>query len=105
MKKLFKLGIVFTFVLLLTGCGSTSYLKRISYDEYRELIDNKETFILEVMKNSCTHCSKLKPKLEEISKEYELEIKYIDLDKLSDEDKEKFDQETGIASTPTIVLY
>ena len=104
MKKLSKLLIVFVLVLSVTGCGS-KYLKNISYKEYHKLIENKETFILEVMKTGCTYCEKLKPKLEKVAKEYNLEIKVINVAKLSDDEKDTFNTETGVDGTPTIIFY
>ena len=65
------------------------------------LIENKETFILEVMQTGCSHCTDIKPKLEKVTKDYNIEIKYINLTKMSKEDKE----ELGINGTPTILFY
>ena len=104
MKRLSKFLLLFIVVLSVTGCGN-KYLKSISYKEYQELIDNKETFILEVMKTGCTYCEKLKPKLEELTKEYKIEIKVLNTAKLSEEDSKKFYSDTGISGTPTILFF
>ena len=104
MKKLNKLFLVIVLFLVATGCGNKNF-KEISYKEYHELLDNKETFILEIMKTDCTYCKKLKPKLEEVAKEYDLEIKVINTANLSKKDVEKIYDETGISGTPTILFY
>ena len=104
MKKYLKIGIVFIFILMLSGCGK-NYMKEISYNEYKELITNKETFILEIMRTDCSACINFKPKLEQVSKEYEIEIKYINTDNLTDDEEEKLFDETGIDGTPTVIFY
>ena len=104
MRKLSKLLVIAILLLTVTGCGN-KYLKEISYKEYEKLINDKETFVLEVMKTGCTYCEKIKPKLEELTNKYKIEIKVINTANLSDKDKEKFDIETGVSGTPTIIFY
>lgn len=104
MKKIFKISImclVLITTLILTTACSNSNLKEINYKDYKKLIENKETFILEVMQTGCSHCTDIKPKLEKVTKDYNIEIKYINLTKMSKEDKE----ELGINGTPTILFY
>lgn len=104
MRKLSKLLVIVILLLTITGCGN-KYLKEISYKEYENLIENKETFILEVMKTGCIYCEKLKPKLESVASKYKIEIKVINTANLSEEDKDKFDTATGVSGTPTIIFY
>lgn len=104
MKKYLKIGIIFIFILMLSGCGK-NYMKEISYDEYQKLIANKETFILEIMRTDCSACINFKPKLEQVTKDYQIEIKYINTDNLTDEEYDKLSNETGISGTPTVIFY
>lgn len=104
MKRLFKVSLMLLVIFLLSGCQN-KYLKEINYDEYKELIENKETFILEVMSTDCSACKNFKPKLKEVTEEYKVEVKYINLDKLSEEDYKNLFTETGISGTPTIIFY
>lgn len=103
MKKILSLSIVFI-ILLLTGCSKT-YVKEISYQEYKELINNKETFILEIMRTDCSACINFKPKLESVANEYKVEVKYINTDNLTDEEVDKLYIDTGISGTPTVIFY
>lgn len=105
MKKFAKLVLMIIILLSVSGCGNSKYLKGISYKEYKELLENKETFILEIMKTDCPYCEKLKPKLEEVASKYEIEIKVINTAKLSKEDSDSLFDETGISGTPTIIFY
>lgn len=89
-------------ILSLTTIGCTrSRLTEISYNDYKKLLEDKETFVLEVMKNDCTACKGIKPKLKKISDHYNIEIRYIDLSKLTDEQIDSL----GVAATPTIIFY
>ena len=67
MKNIFKVSLMLLVIFLLSGC-SNKYLKEISYNEYNKLIENKESFILEVMSAECSACKNFKPKLEEVTK-------------------------------------
>ena len=105
MKRISKLTLVFVLLILITGCGKSKYLKEISYKEYNKMIENKETFILEIMRTDCSACISFKPKLEEVLNEYKIEVKYINTDHLSDKDKEKLFDELGVSGTPTVIFY
>lgn len=99
MKKL-KFLIILVALFLISGC-SKSYLKEISYDEYKKLLEDDETFILEVMSNDCTACKDFRPKLEEVASDYKIEVKYINIDKLT---ADQYD-ELAVSATPTVIFY
>lgn len=104
MKRISKLFLVIALALITTGCGN-KYLKEINYKEYHKLLDNKQSFILEIMKTDCPYCEKLEPKLKEVANKYEIEIKVINTAHLSKKEVEKIYDETGISGTPTIIFY
>lgn len=54
MKKVLILMIVP--LLLICGCSKKTYTE-ISYDEFKQKIDNKESFILFIGAESCAHCA------------------------------------------------
>lgn len=103
MKKLKFFGLILV-IFLISGC-SNSNLEKISYKEYKNLIDDKETFILEVMKNDCSACISLKPRLEEVAKEYNINIKYIDTSSLNENEYNEFNDMVYVKGTPTIIFY
>lgn len=83
-----------------------SNLIELNVDEVIEKLENKETFILCVSQTICSHCNSYKPKLEKISKEYDLEIFYIDIDKYSKEQKELFrDNVSFNGNTPVTIFF
>lgn len=104
MKKILKLTVIILCLFIFTGCQK-NYLTEISYSEYKDLIKNKETFILEIMRTDCSACINFKPKLEQVAKDYKLDIKYINTDNLSEKDYNSLFNETGISGTPTVIFY
>ena len=93
------------FVLLFTGCSDNKYLNEISYKKYHELLDNKESFVLEIMRTDCQACIDYKPTLKKFVNDYKVEVKYINTDHLSKENLEKLFDETEIDGTPTLIFY
>ena len=104
MKRFLKFSLLCFCLLLITGCGN-KYMKEVSYKEYHKLLDNKETFVLEIMRTDCSACQSFKPKLTEVLNKYKIEVKYINTDHLSEKDLKKLYNETGIDGTPTVIFY
>lgn len=104
MKKYLKLTVVLLCLLILTGCQKT-YMKEISYTEYQNLLENKETFILEIMRTDCSACISFKPKITQVAEDYQIEVKYINTDHLSKDEYNKLFEDTGISGTPTVIFY
>ena len=104
MKKI--IVVVFLFCVLLTGCSSSEVgFEPITLEEYKTLIANKESFVVEQWGTSCVHCSGLKPKLQKFVKEYNLTIKTINLDKLTVDERKELESITGTLATPIIMFY
>ena len=105
MKKIKYLLLIFAF-LLISGCSKNGNLDKISFNDYKNLIENKETFILEVMSSSCSACDVLKPRLEEVINKYDIEVKYIDAGNLTEDEYSEFAKMANHdGSTPTIIFY
>jgi len=88
------LGLVFLCLIIVlffnmsqTKNGS---LIKVSYNEVKEKIANKDDFVLVVSQSTCSHCATYKPKLKEITKDYNLDIYYIDYDTESSSDQKDF---------------
>ena len=91
--------------LFLTGCGNkiTTY-DEIDYNEYSSLIEAKEDFVLYIGSATCSHCLSFKPTLEKIIEKYQLDVKYIDISKLTDTEYEVLKNKTKLQGTPTVVF-
>ena len=98
MKKFFLLVLLSTF-LCLTGCNS-SKLSKINLDELNQKITNKETFIVYFASNND---NLLEKKLNEVLEENNLEGYKVDINKISEEEKNKL-QVTIDYSDPSIVF-
>lgn len=103
MKKITKLFITVFLIFIITGCGNEDkHFEEINIDEYNKLIENKETFILEIMSTKCSACTHYKPTLKKVLDDYDIDIKYINILK---GDNEKINNIAGIDGTPTVIFY
>lgn len=92
-------------VICIVGCsnGLKTY-KEIDYNTYGEMIDNKEDFILFIGSNECSHCIEYEETLDEVIKEYNVEVNYLDLSKLSKEEMNEFKSQISFTGTPTTIF-
>ena len=81
-----------------------SYLNEIKADEVIKMMENKEDFILVISKTTCSYCNEYKPKLERIAKEYKIDMYYIQVDLIDEDDKEKFNSYFSYSGTPETVF-
>lgn len=65
-------------------------LNYVDYNGYKSVVKSSEKKILVLGQTTCSHCIKVKPILSDIAKEYGITINYLDITKLSDEEKGKF---------------
>ena len=75
--------------LLLFNNNKESYtLKPITFKEVKELVKNKEDFIIILSQSTCSHCALYKPKAKLVAEEYNINIYYLDYD-LDEKNKSK----------------
>ncbi len=101
MRKVFLFFMIFFSIFLFTGCSS---LKEIDYSTFKEKLENKESFILEVVQTDCSHCKEFSPRFDEVLKKYELTAYKIDTQNLSKDEKKEFDSIIYVSGTPTVVF-
>ena len=81
MKKNFiKTIFLLIIITLMTGCSNV--LQRVDFKELEEKIKNKESFILLISQESCSHCEDYTPKMKKVLKNnnleaYNLNITYV----------------------------
>ena len=103
-KAILSLCVLVVGILFITGCSKNG-LVEIDYKEFKNLIDNKESFILYVGSTDCHNCSEFTPKFEEVLDEYNIDkAKIIEIDKLSDDDRNEFNKIINVSGTPTVVF-
>lgn len=93
-------------IILFSGCNKklTGYTE-ISYSEFNKLKEENKTFPLVIGSATCSACLMYKPVMEQFISDYQVEVFYIDLSKLSDEDYGKLKAEITFDGTPTTVFY
>lgn len=103
--KYLKIIVCALFLVIFSGCGNkiTTY-DEIDYGEYSNMIENSEDFILYIGSASCSHCLEFKPTLERIIKEYQIDVKYIDISLLTEKEYAVLKNKTKFQGTPTVVF-
>lgn len=69
----------------LTLAGETG-LHQMTYDQYEEMVDNGDAFIVVLERAGCGYCIQYMPIIEEVAKEKKIPLYYIDTDTLSSEE-------------------
>lgn len=70
--------------------SAEQYITFVDYEEYEDIIDDKETNIVVVGQTTCSHCIAIKPALNDVAKDYDLTINYLNLTELNTAEKESF---------------
>ena len=101
MKKILLIIISF---LVLTGCSLFKNYKEINYSEYKKMLDNNDTFVLYIGSKTCSHCQDFAPTLKKVIRKYDLDVKYIDISKLTNKEYLTLKNKTMLQGTPTVVF-
>jgi len=102
MKKLIIIfiGIITMFT---AGCGHGS-IEEITFSDYTQMVENKESFILFIGSRTCSHCAEFKITLDEVIENYNVDFKYIDIASFTSEEKTSFSNSINFDGTPTTVF-
>ena len=66
-----------------------SNLNMIDYEKYHELINASENKIIVIAQTGCSYCESAKPVLNALAKEHEMEINWLNISELSEDDQLK----------------
>lgn len=105
MKKIIIVLLIIISSLIITGCSNDEVIKEISYEELEERINNKESFILELVQTGCSHCEEFSPRFQAILKTNNLNAYSLNLYNLTEDEIEKFDNLTTVTGTPTVLFF
>ena len=107
MKKTIKFLLIGIFIVFLIGCGnSNNTITEIDYSKLEDLIDSKESFILEIVQTGCSHCEEFLPRFKAVLKTNDLTAYYLNLYNLTEEDAKKFNElTTSVSGTPTVLYF
>lgn len=86
--------------------GFSKTVETISYEEYQELINDKEDFILMYGSETCSFCIEFKPILSQGLKDAgnDIDAYYIDADSLDEADRTFIANYYNIEGTPTTLM-
>lgn len=82
-----------------------SYLKEINYEEYINMVNDNETFILYVKQTNCKHCTAFTPVFTKVLNKNKVLAYVINLTNMDDDSKETFLNELSISGTPTVLFF
>ena len=99
MKKI----LICLLAILLVGCGGPKYTE-ISYEQLKEKLDNQETFVLLLGSDTCSACANYETTMKKVMKDTKIEIFYVNLHTLSEEDYNKVYSKFVVTSTPTTIF-
>ena len=102
--KYFKLIIIVLGVFLLTGCAS-NHVKEINYSELKDMIKNKQSFIVVVTQTGCSHCIEYEPNYKSAMEENDIIGYNLNITKMSKNDYDKFRKEHDFSGTPTTLFF
>ncbi len=108
-RKIILLITLLVFIIPITGCSEKKRLEsdrlhRISYTEFIKKRENKESFVLEIMRDDCHNCVELKPKIINILEKYKIDMFYINTNDFSEEEYNSFNKIVNYSGTPTIIF-
>ncbi len=93
-------------IFLLTGCkNNLNTVKEIDFATLESKIENKDTFILEVVQTGCSHCEEFSPVFRSVLGKYNLKGYSINLSNLTEEEKDKLYEITEVEGTPTVCFF
>ena len=106
MKKVLKvLTLIIGFTFILMGCStSKNHIKEITFEDFKEKINNKDSFVLYVGNEECSHCISYKPVLEKVLEDYDINIYHLNNRALSDKELSEFKSYVSISGTPTVLF-
>lgn len=81
-----------------------SYFNEISFNDIMEKIENKDDVVLLISQTTCSHCISYKPKLKDVANKYKLNIYYIDVDLLNEDEAKELKSKISYTGTPVTVF-
>ena len=104
MKVIFmKKILIILCALFLVGCSNPKYTE-LSCDDLFTKLENKDTFVLVFGSDTCSACASYEKTMTKVMKDTKVEIFYVNLHALSEEDYSKIYSKFVVTSTPTTIF-
>ena len=99
-----KILILVVGLLLLTACGSGKIVDT-NYKSFQKMVSDKDTFVLEIVKDGCKYCEEFKPVFQKVIKSSKITAYRLSISDLSDSDLQKLLKEYEVQYTPTTMFF
>ena len=94
-----------TIVVIFNKNNDNDY-KEISYSEYKELVNDKKTFILYVHQTGCSHCNSFAPTLKKVVRNNKIDNCYgLNLSDMTENEYIEFSSSVSVSGTPTTIFF
>lgn len=103
MKKIIYIISIMS-ILFLTGCNNDSEYTNLSFNELQEKLNNKDSFVLVLGSSTCSACAQYEKTMKKVIKDEKVEIFFLDLNKLSEEEYSKVYSKYVVNTTPTTIF-
>lgn len=116
MKKSYIIIGVIVIILLvgiiIWGMPNKEYLHELNYKELKEKIEKKDSFILYIKQDTCSHCQVFTPIFKDVLNSYEIDAYYIRLNTFNDNERTINDDKSvsiintdiNFTGTPTVLF-
>lgn len=102
-KMLGKIFLIVCCIFLMSGCKSN--LERVNYDEVMSMINQGNTFILEITQDNCSHCQEFSPRFKSVLKDNNVTAYNLNITYISEDDYNKFNDKYNFNGTPTVMFF
>lgn len=97
-------------LLFITGCNTINSYQKISLNTFKNKVNNKDSFVLILGSATCGYCESYKYTVDEIIKENQINVYYIDIYNLSEKQVDEIVALTNFGegyqlSTPTTLFF
>lgn len=86
-----------------TLAESIKNLTQINVDQFTQLLESENTKIVLVASLECPHCTALKPKINELAGSLNVEVNYLELTTMTEEEQNKFYNSNEFFKTNTSI--
>lgn len=104
-KKILMIAIMIFGIFFLTGCSGKNNIEEINFSTLRKKLENKDTFILEVVQTGCSACKDFSPRFNQVLGDNNLKAYSVNLTNFSEEEAKEFKKILTISGTPNVIFF
>ena len=91
--------------LLIFGKNEDNSVVLLNMTKLQEKIKNKDTFVLVITQDGCSHCKNYEPIMDTVSQKYNISLYNLNLTTLSSNEYAELKKIANINSTPTTLFF